>query len=67
MEVTGTNELHRAITADMRDMQDVAQTLAVVAAFASGDTTIDRTEKPANKRNATINSASKRISLPHGH
>ncbi len=39
MEVTGTNELH-SITAEMRDMQDAAQTLAVVAAFASGDTTI---------------------------
>jgi 3-phosphoshikimate 1-carboxyvinyltransferase len=39
MEVTGTNELH-GIKTDMKDMQDVAQTLAVVAAFANGDTTI---------------------------
>ncbi len=39
IEVIGTNELH-GIMADMKDMQDVAQTLAVVAAFADGDTTI---------------------------
>ena len=39
IEVTGANELH-GINTDMRDMQDVAQTLAVVAAFANGDTTI---------------------------
>ncbi len=39
IEVTGTNELH-GITTNMKDMQDVAQTLAVVAAFADGDTTI---------------------------
>ncbi len=39
IEVTGTNEL-RGITADMKHMQDVAQTLAVVAAFANEDTMI---------------------------
>ena len=39
IEVTGTPELH-GINTDMRDMQDVAQTLAVVAAFAKGDTMI---------------------------
>ncbi len=39
IEVTGTNELH-GIRADMKDMQDVAQTLAVLAAFSDGDTTI---------------------------
>jgi 3-phosphoshikimate 1-carboxyvinyltransferase len=39
IEVTGGKELN-GIRADMKNMQDVAQTLAVVAAFANGDTTI---------------------------
>lgn len=37
IEVTGPKEL-KGITADMRNMQDVAQTLSVVAAFAKGTT-----------------------------
>ena len=37
IEVTGIKEL-TGITADMKNMQDVAQTLAVVAAFAKGKT-----------------------------
>ena len=37
IEVTGAKEL-KAIAADMKDMQDAAQTLAVVAAFAKGTT-----------------------------
>lgn len=37
IEVTGAKELY-GISADMKNMQDVAQTLAVVAAFAKGKT-----------------------------
>lgn len=39
IEVTGPKEL-RSIDADMKNMQDVAQTLAVVAAFAKGTTNL---------------------------
>lgn len=37
IEITGPEELN-SITADMKNMQDVAQTMAVVAAFAKGTT-----------------------------
>jgi 3-phosphoshikimate 1-carboxyvinyltransferase len=39
IEVTGGKEL-KGISVDMKNMQDVAQTMAVVAAFAKGDTII---------------------------
>jgi len=39
IEVTGTKKL-KSISADMKNMQDVTQTMAVVAAFAEGTTTL---------------------------
>jgi len=65
IEVTGPKELH-AITIDMKDMQDVAQTLAVVAAFSKGTTILkglENLELKETKRLTALQSELTKMSI----